>query len=380
MFKVFQYRLYPSTAQRQRLEDTLETCRRWYNQCLAERKTAYAERKEQVSRFEQQRQIKAYRATNPWAAQVYSHVLEVVVHNLDKAFQAFFRRIKAGDTPGYPRFKSRSRFHSFGFRALNDGYKISGRRLRMAGIGRVAVRWHRPLEGAIKMLRISRKAGKWYAAFACEVVAQPLPATGQAVGIDVGIRSLVTFSTGEQVPHPQWYRHGQCRLRVLHRRVNRRTLGGRNRQKAIGQLQRHHARIVNQRKDFLKKLVHSIVRRYDRIAVEALPITNMVKNRHLSKSIFDANWGYFVDHLTYKAAEAGRVVCRVAPAYTSKTCSGCGTRFEQLSLRDRWITCGCGVSLDRDHNAAINILNRAGQVRWALSSSLDGLAQESVGP
>ncbi|HEU4327426.1 MAG TPA: transposase [Roseiflexaceae bacterium] len=382
-YKKFTYRLYPSRSQARCLEATLETCRRWYNQCLEERKTAWEQHGERISKRDQKHAIATLRQINHFATQVCVQTLQVVCEDLDLAFQAFFRRIKAGQTPGFPRFRGRNRFDSFGFQAYGNGWKIDGRRLRLFGVGRVAVRWDRRMDGAtIKTLRIIRKGGKWFASFACEVApSEPLPATGQDVGIDVGVRSLITTSDGEQVAHPNFYRKAQRRLRVAQRRVARRKKGGKNRRKAVLQLQRAHLRITNQRQDFLKKLAHSLIQRYDWIALEDLRITNMVRNRHLAKSILDAGWGYLTQHLTRKAAEAGRVVCLVDPAYTSKTCSQCGATFEGLTLADRWVSCGvCGLSLDRDHNAALNIRNRAGRVRWGISSSLDGLPQVSAAP
>jgi putative transposase len=378
LIKTFQYRLYPSTAQRKRLEATLETCRRWYNTCLAERRDAYRERGERIGKYDQIRQVKVLKATNPYAKDTHTHVLQVVCGDLDKAFQAFFRRIKAREKPGYPCFRGQGRFHSFGFAQYGCGFKIDGRRLRLFGIGRVAVRWHRPIEGRIKTVRVVRKAGKWYASFACEVEAQPLPTTGREVGIDVGIASLITTSDGEKVAHPNWYRAGQRRLRVLQRRVARRKKGGSNRRKAIVRLQRQHARIANRRKDYLNKLAHDLVQRYDRIVLEDLRITNMIRNPHLAKSILDAAWGSLLLILLSKAASAGREVCVVDPRGTSRTCCQCGHVFEGLTLKDRWIVCPCGWSCDRDENAALNILNRAGQVRWASSSSVDDLAQEAA--
>ncbi|MDP9316245.1 MAG: transposase [Chloroflexota bacterium] len=383
MLKAFQYRLYPSKAQERRLETTRETCRRWYNDLLAERKTAYEERKETIGKYEQLRRVKEHKAANPWATEVHSHVLQVVVADLDKAFQAFFRRVKSGEKAGYPRFRGRNRFDSFGFKEYGNGFKIDGRRLRVSGIGRIAVRWHRPIEGTIKTLRLIKKASGWYACFSVEYAPQPLAPTERDVGVDVGVASLITTSDGASVPPQHWYRREQRKLRVLQRRVARRgcpkgAKGGKNRRKAVVQLQRQHERIANQRKDFLNKLANSLIQQYDRVAVENLRITNMVKNRHLAKSILDAGWGYFVARLHAKAAEAARVVVEVDPAYTSKMCSGCGHIFENLSLKDRRIDCRCGLSLDRDHNAAINILKRAGQVRWGVSSSLDGLPQEAA--
>ena len=260
--------------------------------------------------------------------------------------------------------KGRNRWHSFGFKELGNGFKIDGRRLKLSGIGRVAIRWHRPIEGLIKTLRIAKKAGKWYAAFSCIVDApMPLDATGKDIGIDVGLSALITTSDGEKVQHPRLYRTAQRKLRIAQRRVARRTKGGKNRRKAVAILQCQHERIGNQRKDFLNKLACDLTTRYDKIALEDLIITRMVHG-NLAKSILDAGWGYLVQRITHKAASAGRVVVLVDPRYTSKTCSQCGHVFEALSLSDRWIDCACGLSLDRDHNAAINILKRGGQLRW----------------
>jgi putative transposase len=234
--------------------------------------------------------------------------------------------------------------------------------LKLSGIGRVAVRWHRGLEGQIKTARVIRKAGDWYVSFACEVEQpEPLPPTGQSVGIDVGIVGLLTTSDGVKVDNPKWYRQSQVKLRIAQRRVARRKVRGKNRRKAVLQLQRLHIHTQNQRRDFLNKVAHDLVKANDVVAVEDLRITNMVRNKHLSKSILDSSWGYFRQRLEAKAVEAGRQVVAVNPAYTSKTCSGCGTVFEFLTLSDRWVKCACGLSLDRDHNAALNI-QRAGHV------------------
>jgi putative transposase len=275
-----------------------------------------------------------------------------------------------GETPGYPRFKGRNRFKSFGFKEYGNGFKIDGRRLRMFGIGRVAVRWHRPLEGTIKTLRIKQKAGKWYAHFACEVDPQPLPATGKEIGLDVGLHHLLAASDNQVVENPRWYREEQARLRRIQRKVARRQRGSHRRRKAVLELQRQHERIQNRRKDFLRKLAYDLVQKYDLIVLENLQIRNMVRNHLLSKSILDAGWGYFSQHLAGKAEEAGRQMVFVDPAYTSKTCSGCGHVFEDLKLSHRWIECPCGLSVDRDVNASFNILHRAGHVRQALTYAI----------
>jgi putative transposase len=377
-FKTFKYRLYPSKTQQRQLEQTIETCRRWYNNCLAERMTAWENERRSVSKYEQLAKVKEYRRENPYAGQLHSHILQVVVSDLDQAFQAFFRRVKTGVNPGYPRFKGRNRFDSFGLKEYGNGFKLNGRRLRLTGIGRLRVRWHRPIEGTIKTIRIRKQAGEWYACFACEVEGQPLEPTDREIGIDVGVYHLLATSENEIVANPRWYREEQKKLRVIQRRVARCKLGGANRCKSVLALQRHHEYIANRRKDYLDKLVNYFVSHYDRIALEDLQIHGMVRSHLLSKSILDAGWGYLKQRLIDKAAEAGRRVLLVNPSYSSKTCYSCGSLFSELSLADRWVDCSCGISMDRDVNAACNILKRAGHARWGESTTTRlGLPQEA---
>jgi putative transposase len=378
--KTFKYRLYPSKSQLVYLDQTLETCRYWYNNCLAERKDAWEIEKKSVGKFKQLSRVKEYRKENPYAALVHSHIMQVVVQDLDKAFQAFFRRVKSGETPGYPRFKGRNRFDSFGLKEYGNGFKVDGRRLRVNGIGRIRVRWHRVMEGKVKTVRILKQAGEWYACFSCEVEERILPATGRQVGIDVGIHHLLATSDGGFEENPQWYREAQSKLRIIQRTVSRRTMGGANRRKAVLALQRQHESISNCRKDFLNKLAFGLTTNYDVIALEKLNIKGMVRNHRLSKSILDAGWGYLSKRISDKAVEAGRHVVQVNPAYTSKTCSSCGEIFEDLTLADRWVECSCGLSIDRDVNAAINILNRAGYARWDKSTDAIGLRLSQEAP
>jgi len=360
--KVFKYRLYPSKAQEKNLLRVLDCARNLYNMALAERKYAYQLEGRKVGIADTEQLAKRYRATFPYADQVFSQTAQSVVKQVDLAYQAFFRRLKAGEhKAGYPRFKGRNRFNSFEFKQYGVGAKLDGRRVKLYGIGRVPVRWHRPIEGTIKTVRILRRAGKWYACFTCEVaVPEPLPKTGRVIGIDVGISALLTTSDGEKVENPKFYRAGQTKLRILQRKLTRAKRGSKNRRKKLLAVQRQHEHVANQRQDFLNKLAYTLVQQYDGIAVEDLRIKNMVRNHHLSKSILDSGWSMFRQFLTYKAESAGRVIAFVDPAYTSKTCSNCGAIFEHLTLSDRWVHCDCGLSLDRDHNAAINILRKAG--------------------
>jgi putative transposase len=371
--------MYPSKSQRRRLEAVRETCRHFYNDLLRERKDAYELHGVSITKTEQLRKVKVEKATSPYALDIHSHILQTVVADLDKAFQAFFRRQKAGENPGCPRFKSRNRFAGFGFKEYGNGFSIDGRRLRLAGIGRIAVRWHREVEGKIKTSRVFCRAGKWFVAFACDVEKpEPLPKTGESIGVDLGLLRLATLSNGEKTENPRWYRRILRKLRVIQRSIARKELGGSNRRKVVAVLRRLLVRVANMRRDFLNKFVDQLIKRFDVIVLEDLRVAAMVHGR-FAMSILDAGWSYLVSHLTHKAESAGREVVLVDPACTSKTCSLCGALFEHLSLADRWVNCNCGLSLDRDHNAAINILQRGlGRSPWASSSALAGLAQEAA--
>jgi putative transposase len=238
---------------------------------------------------------------------------------------------------------------------LDDGFLV------LSKIGRLAVRWSRPIEGTPKTVTISREADGWYACFSCaEVPTQPLPSTGQETGIDLGLEAFATLSDGTRIFHPGWYREAECRLKTAQRKVARRKTWSNRRRKAVKLLARAHQKVKRQRQDFLHKTVLQLVRQFDTIYHEDLQVANMVQNHHLAKSIADAGWRGFLTILSHKAACAGRKVIVVNPAYTSQTCSGCGI-LVQKGLSVRWHTCpDCGTSLHRDHNAAKNI-ERAGR-------------------
>jgi putative transposase len=359
--KTFKYRLYPSQRQACSLSQVMEVCRNWYNMCVEDRKLAWQVEQRSVTKAEQEKTGIRYRAAFPHASAVFSQTMQVVCDDVDKAFQAFFRRVKAGNTPGYPRFKGNYHFDSFGFKQYGSGIKVDGRRLKVFGVGRVRVGWDRPLEGKVKNVRIRRTAGKWYACLCCELPDPvPLEPTGQQVGIDLNVENLLTDSTAQRRESPKYYRQVQHDLALAQRSVQRKHKGGKNRLKAILRVQRLHEHIKNQRRDSLNKVAHDYTLANDLIALEDLRITNMVRNHHLSKSILDQGWGYLRNRFIVKAAKAGRQIMLVDPAYTSSLCSCCGLAFEDFDLSTRWVHCHrSGLSLARDHNAAINILKRA---------------------
>jgi putative transposase len=368
--RAYKYRLFPSPSQETNFLRVFNACRGLYNMVVAEHKYTWRMEKRSVTGAELEALGKRYRETFPYAQQVFSQTVQSVIKQVDTAYKNFFKRRKAGKKGGYPRFKSVNRFHSIEFKQYGSGVKIDGRRLKVFGIGRVAVRFHRPIRGEIKVVRIVHKAGRWFVCFFCEVPDKPeLPKNGKIIGLDMGVSSLVTTSEGDKVEHPHFYRDSQHKLRILQRSLGRKEKGGKNRRKALLKVQRQHEKVKNQRRDFAHKLSYVLAQNYDLIALEDLKIANMVRNKHLSKSILDAGWGIFKALLTNKAEDAGREVIFVDPAYTSKTCSNCGVTFEDLTLADRWVECRCGLSLDRDHNAALNILHRAMQDRWDASVS-----------
>jgi putative transposase len=294
---------------------------------------------------------------------VNAQVLQDVVLRVDWAFQAFFRRVQGGETPGYPRFHGRDRYNSFTFPQVGEhgGAALDGSILSLSKLGRIPLRLQRPLEGTPKTVTIVREADGWYAFISCaDMPAQSLPATGQETGIDLGIEAFATLSDGTRVFHPGWYRKAERRLKTAQRRVARRKRGSHCQRKAVALLAKAHQKVRRQRADFHHKTALALVQQHDTIYHENLQTANMVKNHHLAKSIQDAGWGAFLIILAYKAAYAGRRIVAVNPAYTSQRCSGCGALVHK-GLSVRWHSCPeCGTSLHRDHNAAKNI-ERAGQ-------------------
>jgi putative transposase len=361
--KAYKYKLKPTPSQERVLAEVLRQCQSLYNTALEQRITLWKQRGVTRVQYEQEAELKDLRAAMPEYAAIHSHVLQDVLARLEKAYRAFFRRVKAGQTPGFPRFQGRYRYHTFAYKAYGNGAQLDNGFLVLAKIGRIAVRWSRPLEGTPKTVTISREADGWYVAFSCTVVPmQPFAPTGQETGIDVGLESFATLADGTMIHNPRCYRKAERRLKTAQRKVSRRKKGSNRRQKAVKLLAKAHQQVKRQRQDFHQKAALQLVRQFDTIYHEELQVANMLKNHHLAKSIADAGWSGFLTILSHKAACAGRKVMAVNPAYTSQICSGCGIMV-QKGLSVRWHSCpGCGASLHRDHNAAKNI-ERAGQAR-----------------
>jgi putative transposase len=361
MLKTFTYRLYPTKQQQRLLDQQLEECRWLYNHLLAERRDAWEQRQASLRYYDQATSLPALKAERAALADVHSQVLQNVAMRLDLAFKAFFRRVKAGETPGYPRFRGKGRYDSLTFPQVPVGCRLDTetKRLRLANVGLVKVILHRPLEGTPKTATIRRSStGKWYVCFSCECAEPaPLPATGQQVGIDVGLKTFATLSTGAEIANPRFFRHEEQALAKVQRRLSTAEKGTPERAKRRRVVARVHERVAWRRSDFAHQHSRRIVNNFDLIAVEDLAVNRMTHNHCLAKSISDAAWSQFATLLSYKAAWAGRKFVAVNPAYTSQDCSRCGHR-QKLTLADRTYTCQCcGLVIDRDLNASLNILS-----------------------
>jgi putative transposase len=376
--KTFKYQLTPTPAQAQALEVVLSRCRTLYNVALEQRKTWW-QRGQGVGAtyYQQKAELPDLKAACPEYAEVNAQVLQDVILRVERAYQAFFRRLKAGEQPGHPRFQGRNRYNSFSYPQYGGGAVLDGGLLSLSKIGRIRIRLHRHLEGTPKTVTISREAGGWYASISCaEVPTEPLPLTGQETGIDVGLKVFLITADGEVVENPRHYRKAEKQLVKAQRRVSRRKKGSTRRKKAVALLRRKHQTIQRQRRDFHHKAALALLRRYDVISLEDLQVRNMARNHHLAKSISDASWGQFRTILTFKAACAGKWVIAVPPAFTSQDCSGCGERVpKSLSVRTH-VCPSCGLVMDRDENAALNIL-RAGQALRGLAGIPAGMNREA---
>ena len=362
MKRAYKYRIYPPAEQEARMKGWLETCRVLYNNSLYKRKEAYKQDKITLNYYTLANTLAEAKKENECLAIVHSQVLQDVLKRLDKAFQSFFRRVKQGEKPGYPRFKGYDRYDSFTY--PQSGFKLDGSKLTLSKIGTVKIKQHRtiPSNAAIKTCTLKREADHWYTVLTVELPDIPQPQkkanVNNAIGIDLGIKELITLSTGEKVHNPKWLRESEKKLAKEQRRLSRKSKGSGNRKKQKVEVQRVHRKISNQRKDFHHKLSNELVQNYDLIIFEDLKIRNMVKNHFLAKSISDAGWGQLVSFVTYKAEEAGKVTEQVIPNGTSQDCSCCGELVPK-TLAVRVHRCPhCGLVMDRDENAAVNIRNR----------------------
>jgi putative transposase len=348
----------------------LEECRWLYNNTLAYRKDAWEQESRNAGWYETKARIPVLKGERPTLKTVHSQVLQNVTERVELAFQAFFRRIRkshegTGENPGYPRFRGKGRYDSMCYPQYGNGANLSGNILHLSKVGPVQVVLHRPLEGTPKTVCIRKSStGKWYVTFSCEWKPTPLPASPEQVGIDVGLKTFATLSDGQEIANPRFFRSEQKALAKASRRLSKEEKGTPERVKRRKVVARVHERIRWRRDDFSHQHSRTVVNRYGVIAVEDLEVNRMLHNHCLAKSISDGAWSGFRSMIAVKAEWAGRRFVAVNPAYTSQTCSACGHRLSpdsRLGLSDRVFSCPCcGVHIDRDRNASLNIL-RLGQ-------------------
>jgi putative transposase len=362
--KTFKYRLYPTKKQQTLLDEQLAEARTLYNAALQERRDAWKMRKISITFYQQQNQLRDIRANGDLRLANYTSCQEVL-RRVDKTFKAFFRRVKAGQKPGYPRFKPVTRFHSYTFPYYGNGCKLrENKKLYIMGVGELKVKLHRPIAGEIKTVTLKKSCGKWDVCFSVIVPdPPPLPATGAVTGIDVGVSSFAVLSDGTTINNPRYYEAAQAKLRRLQRKVCRRKKTSNRRRKAVRELKRVHQHIKNQRREFHHQVSRHLINQYDVIALENLNITGLVRGR-LAKPLADVGWGSFLSMLSDKAAEAGREIVRVDPRGTSQRCV-CGTPVPKR-LAQRWHHClSCQLSVPRDQAAALEILRLGLSLREA---------------
>lgn len=356
----FKYRLFPTSAQRTSLERTLEICRWVYNDTLAIRKETYEQSGTSLSLYATNKLLTTWKAAKPVFGMVHSQVLQNVQERVDLAFQAFFRRVKAGEKEaGYPRFKGKGRYDSFTFK--QSGFSLDGDRLTISKIGAIRVKLHRPIGGTIKTLTIQRDAvGNFYACFSCEVEPLSLPVNDKVVGVDLGLTTFAYFSNGEKIERQRWMKQDQQDIARLQRKKEKFAKGSAERRKVVHALQYAYRRAANRRNNFAHQESRKLVSEYQFIAFENLDIQEMQVNgnKTISRGIADVAWGQFVQFTTYKAEGAGRGVALVNPRGTTQVCSRCSVIVpKDLSVRVHDCP-NCGLKLNRDHNAALNILAR----------------------
>ena len=358
MKKTFQYRIYTNKETAIKAETWLSLCRQLYNDCLNERIIAYEEKKESISVWQQMSNLPQIKKAFSDYQCVNSQTLQDVIQRLDKAYQAFFRRIKAKEKAGFPRFKGVDRYDSFTLK--QTGWKLKDNRLVIRNIGTFRLKLSRPVEGTIKTVTIRRSStGKWYVSFSCDnVPTKPLPKTGKIVGIDVGCKSFLTDSKGNKIDNPRFFKTSQNILKTRQQKLSTKIKGSHRRKKAKFLVANIHEKIQNQRKDFHFKTANKLLGENDIVCIEKMNSWNSWKS--LNRSMRDVAWFQFFSILKAKAVEAERQIVEVDPKGTSQICSSCQKEVpKDLSVRIH--NCPfCHLVIDRDHNSALNIL-RLGQ-------------------
>jgi putative transposase len=359
MMRSYQVRLKATKRQGLALGALLAECCELYNAALQERRDAWKICQKNVTLYDQMKELTQLRAIDPESASFPLKIQRDPLRRVDLAFQSFFRRVRARQTPGYPRFKSRDRYHSFTVDA--ESFRVEGDRIVVTKLGGFRFHTRCKLKGTPRVLHVKRCGQKWRAVIVCDIGPAPeRVAVKTAIGIDVGVRTLVTLSNGGEVLNPRWTQEAEERLARANRQLATKRRGSNNRAKARERLRRVHEAIQGRRREWLHGVSKWLVANYDLIAFEKLDIRGMVKDAPASpvrKSILDAAWAELIWQVTYKAESAGKWAVPVDAGGTTETCSGCG-EIVPKKLQRQHQCAKCGLALGRDHNAAINVLQR----------------------
>lgn len=392
LLRNYKFRLYPSKLQIRTLERTLDLCCQLYNASLEERISAWRKHKS-LTRYSQDKELPELKQVCPEYTEIYAQTLQAVLGKLDKAYQNFFRRVKLGQTPGFPRFKNKDRFKSFAYPQQGFFLDEKAKRLNLSKIGSIKIKAWRTLPSKPKNVTLKKEADGWYAVLCCELEPVALPKTGQSMGVDVGLTSLVTCSDGQVLGSLTELKKDELALRKMQRQFSRKKKGSMRRARSRSLFAKKSQQLARRRVHGLHQISKKLIQENDLIALEDLAITKMTSKKKekptktaltkkqetgLRRNIHQAAWGTLRSQLIYKAEEAGREVRLVDPKGTTQLCSTCG-EFVPKTLQGRVHNCPkCGLVLDRDHNAAINILQRALQAQRGDSGSKTGSVKRKV--